>query len=141
MKISNKAIKHGELQVNEMLRDRPAMRKHLIKDDFIWKWAVRKFAGEDLSDTIDWNNRTPYHGAKASHIYPSKTDRGFISIGRKLSFETSWAGAIFELHNIAFCPEFKKVIHKAYKGQIKKKEFILKMASEFFCEFDLKRVA
>lgn len=130
--ISQRALRHGELQVKRMLKDRPAMAKHIIKNDIIWKWAVKKFAGEDLPDTIDWDNRVPYHGTKSAQLYPCKTERGCINVAKGLSFEVSWAGAIFELFNIAFYSEFQEVIRKAYKGELKKKEFILKMAKTEF---------
>lgn len=126
--LSQKDLRHGALQVERMLKNRPAMAQHINKNDIIWRWAVKKFAGEDLSDTIDWDNRVPYHGANASHLYPCRTERGCINIAKGLSFEVSWAGAIYELHNIAFCSEFKRVVRKAHKGHLEKKEFILGMA-------------
>jgi len=123
-----KNLAHGQCQVRSMVRDRPAMGTHMARKDLIWQWAARKFAGEDLQETIDWSNKAPYHGAKASHRYPCRTERGSICIRKNLPFEASWAGVIFELYNIALYPEFKAVIQKAYKGKIKKKDFILKMA-------------
>lgn len=126
--LSATALGHGELQVIRMLKDRPVMKTHLTRNDLIWKWVVRKFAGEDLPDTIDWDKRAPYGGAKASHLYPCKTERGRINIAKGLSFEASWAGAVFELFNISLCAEFKRVIKKAYEGRLNKREFTLKMA-------------
>ncbi|MBI3617040.1 MAG: hypothetical protein HY210_02340 [Candidatus Omnitrophica bacterium] len=128
-KLSQVDIRHGELQIKNMLKDRPVMAKHITKNDIIWKWVVRKFAGEDLEDTIDWNNAAPYYGAQADHIYPCSSERGFVRIAKKLSFEFSWARAIFELHNMAFCCGFKKLIYRAYKGKKKKKEFIKGLAT------------
>lgn len=127
-KLSQIDLRHGELQVKRMLKDRPIMAKHMTKNDIIWQWALRKFAGEDLSETIDWDNRTPYQGATAAHLYPCKSERGSISVKKGLSFDESWAGAIFELHNIALCSGFKRLIERAYKGYINKDEFSLKMA-------------
>lgn len=126
--ISRAALRHGNLQVKRMLRDRPVMAQYVGPNNIIWKWAAKKFVGEDLSDTIDWDGRAPYHGAKADHLYPCKTERGCIRIKEKLSFEVSWAGAIFELFNISNSLKFGKIIRQAHRGEIKKKEFILKLA-------------
>ena len=42
------AIQHGEQQVRQMLRDRPAMAQFGEKAEVLYHWAERKFAGEDL---------------------------------------------------------------------------------------------
>lgn len=86
-----------------MLRDRSAMAKYITKNDIIWKWTVRKFAGEDLPDSIGWNNKKPYHNAPAVRVYPTKPERSFIRIKNVLnvSFDTMRARTIFELHNIS----------------------------------------
>lgn len=131
-KLSQKDIEHGERQVKKMLKDRPVMRGHLTKDDFIWKWVVKKFAGEGLVDTIDWKQEEPYHGSRASHGDPCRIERGFICIKKGLSFEESWAGVIFELHNISLYAEFNRTMKSAYQGQITKEDFILKMARTEF---------
>ena len=47
--LSPESLKHGEEQLRNMLRDRPAMAQFVSPQDKLWQWAVRKFAGEDLA--------------------------------------------------------------------------------------------
>ncbi|HSV43442.1 MAG TPA: hypothetical protein VLJ10_02715 [Candidatus Bathyarchaeia archaeon] len=127
-KLTREALVHGEVQVKKMLRDRPAMKEQMTNEDGIWKWAVKKFAGEDLSETIDWNEDAPYQEGLASHAYPCRSERGYIRVKEGLSFEQSWAGAVFELINIAYHDEFKRTIHAAYIGELARENFPVEMA-------------
>lgn len=107
------------------------MGRYIRPHDRIWTWAVRKFAGEDLSGPMDWDAGSPYHKATADHVYPCGSERGYIRIKKisgRFSFEQAWARAIFELHNIASYEETRKVIRKAYSGRLNKNAFILEMA-------------
>ena len=128
--LSRNAIRHEHLQVKRMIKDRPLMGKHITKKDFVWKWAVRKFAGEDLPDTIDWNNGNPYQGAWADCVHPAKSEGGYIRIKnlKNDTFDSLWAKAVFELINITLYVNILKLIQKAYRGQISKKNFIINMA-------------
>lgn len=132
--LSRKALKYGELQVRKMIKDRPAMGEYISENDFVWKWAVRKFAGEDLLDSIDWNKKSPYYNSGCDHVYPSKLERGYIRVKKDsgLSFDRLWAMVIFELHNIASYKLFHKLIKATYKGQLNKRNFIIKMAEVEF---------
>ena len=131
-KLSQKDLRHGELQVKRMLKDRPVMAKYITKNDIIWQWAVRKFAGEDLSDTIDWDNKNPYQRAPSVMLHPCKSERGRIRIRKGLSFEVSWANAIYQLYSIAFSSSFKEAVKRAYKGSLSKQNFILRCAGIAF---------
>ena len=115
--LSPEDLEHGRRQMEQMLRDRPAMafvvneqgKKIVVdQDSFLWKWCVRKFAGEDVWSRIHWrSDRPPF--SSADHAY-SEAFGGFIRIsdrqvfgpnkGKPRSFEAMWADAIFELHNI-----------------------------------------
>ena len=53
------AIQHGEQQVRQMLRDRPAMAQFGEKAGVLYQWAARKFAGEDLHQEILWDASEP----------------------------------------------------------------------------------
>lgn len=135
IKLSQAALQHGELQVRSMLKDRPAMSRFITPHDIIWKYAVRKFAGEDLPDTIDWSHQAPYYGAEAGHVYPCRSERGHIRI-KKISgpfaFEKLWARVIFEFHNMASYLRTKQVIRKADAGKLSRKAFIVEMAKTEF---------
>jgi hypothetical protein len=121
-----------------MLRDRPAMKRYVIEGDVIWQWSVRKFAGEDLSTTINWNPDPPDKpdSYDADHRIPTNGARGFIRIrevysrgsqkGRKMPFEELWYSAVFELHNISNAPKFIQVFEEARRGKSSKELWIKK---------------
>ena len=69
-KLSPAALAHGQEQVRRMLKDRPNMARHVDESDVLRKWAARKFAGEDLGVTIDWDPLEPRH-TLAQHSTPT----------------------------------------------------------------------
>jgi tetratricopeptide (TPR) repeat protein len=135
-RLSPEAVAHGDEQVREMLADRPPMKQCVTEGDVLWRWAARKFAGEDLDDTVDWDP-TPPVGAKAEHIPPCKSQRGKIRVaeqhcdgpekGQPLSSEELWSCAVFELHNIANAAEFDKVTETAKAGIFEKPAYVFRM--------------
>src|SRR5262245_57989986 len=84
--LSKAALQHGEEQVRKMLKDRPAMAKNIELGDALWRWAARKFAGEDLEDTIDWDP-TPPREASADHSVPWEERRGSIRVSKYAAFD------------------------------------------------------
>lgn len=135
-KLSPEAIAHGERQVRQMLEDRPAMKQGVQEGDALWRWTVRKFAGEDLDDTIDWDSTVPI-GSDANHTIPTDSQRGQIRVapryrkgpkqGELRSCDELWAEAVFELHNIVGAEDFQRLKDKAARGELQKKEFVLGM--------------
>ena len=144
-KLSSEDIQHGKQQVQNMLRDRPAMQKYVAsdgvekyvtEDDIIFQWVVRKFAGEDLSATIDWNPDPPHKpdGIDADHGVPYRDKRGFIRVrklysrgpkkGEMRSFEDLWASIVFELLNITNADKFSDVWERALMGKVSKEEWV-----------------
>jgi hypothetical protein len=127
------ALAHGEKQVRQMLADRPVMAQHVKPGEALWQWAVRKFAGEDLDDTIDWDP-TPPRESSADHSVPGTWRRGSIRVskyaaydeqaGPAACFDALWSRAIFELHNITHRDEFTKVWNLALEGALTEDAFV-----------------
>lgn len=125
--------KHGRLQVERMLRDRPAMNRHGAEADFLRRWAEAKFAGEDFGEPIDWDSSPPLH-SDAEHLAPDGNDNAAIMIeekytegphrGQPRSFEELWAGAVFELYNVSFARDFIRFHEDAEQGKLTKEEFV-----------------
>ena len=132
--LSAEALKHGRQQVADMLRDRPAMNQFGAEADFLQKWAIRKFAGEDLGSLIDWDSSAPLH-SDAENLAPGDGDNAAILVeaayqsgpkrGSPRSFEELWAGAIYELHNVNYAREFARLHDEADKGSVSKKAFVV----------------
>lgn len=120
--LSTKDLEYGRQQVRKMLRDRSEMKKYVAERDVIWKWVVRKFAGEDLSDTIDWNPEPPLYHYEADHSKPTESRRGFICI--RDHFEQSWASVVYELYNIAHTIDSYKIHQNACVGHLSKEDYI-----------------
>ena len=159
--LSDSALRHGNQQVQNMLKDRPAMSKYITKDgvekyitekDSVWQWAARKFAGEDLDNTIDWNPDPPEKaaGMDADHRIPWENRRGFIRVreeystgqlkGGRRSFEDLWASACFELLNISDAKNTERLFQEALRGKLSKEEYIDRnIEREFEVEQELKQ--
>ncbi|MBN1393799.1 MAG: tetratricopeptide repeat protein [Pirellulales bacterium] len=132
-KLSDAQLKHGRRQVERMLRDRPAMNQYGDEARFLVRWAERKYAGEDFGDPIDWDPTPPLH-SDAEHIAPEEDANAAVLIeekylqgpqrGEPRSFEELWAGAVFELHNVAFAREFIRLHEEADEGKLSKEQFV-----------------
>ena len=126
-------LKHGRRQVDQMLRDRPAMAKYGKETDFLRRWAERKFAGEDFGSLIDWDPTPPLY-SDAEHLAPDEENNAAILIeenytegpnrGKPRSFEEIWAGAVYELHNVAYAREFIRLHDEADEGKLSKEAFV-----------------
>ena len=126
-------LEHGRRQVERMLRDRPAMGGHGERAAFLQRWAERKFAGEDFGEPIDWDSTPPLH-SDAEHLAPDNGDNAAILIeehytegphaGQPRSFEELWAGAVYELHNVAFARDFIRLHEEAERGTISRNDFV-----------------
>jgi tetratricopeptide (TPR) repeat protein len=131
--LSAEALRHGRQQVAQMLHDRPAMAQFGEESEFLRAWAARKFAGEDLGTLINWDDSPPLH-SDAEHLAPADGEDAAILVaadydsgpnqGSPRSFEELWAGAIYELHNVAFAREFVRLNDAADQGKVSKKAFV-----------------
>jgi tetratricopeptide (TPR) repeat protein len=136
IELSPEALAHGERQVAAMLRDRPPMAEHGDEAAFLRQWAARKFAGEDVGETIDWEPQPPTD-SDAEHVAPTDQGRGRIMIdlyyrqghrrGQPRTFEELWSRAVFELHNISLARHFVRLHDEAQKGMIEKRQFVFQM--------------
>ncbi len=107
--LSPEALQHGEQQVRQLLHDRPEMGAHVVPDDELWTWAVRKFAGEDFPGLVSWDSSDP--GPFPSDARRSKRGGGALvrltngqldaTPPRTEDFESLWSRLVFELHNVA----------------------------------------
>ena len=129
------AIQHGEQQVRQMLRDRPAMALFGEKAGVLYQWAARKFAGEDLHEELLWDGSEPV-SFDADSQPPTKGGPGRIRIrrtysdgldkGKEQSFESMWMDAVFELYNIANAQDFQRLDTDVAEGQLTKAAFVTK---------------
>jgi len=131
--LSAEALAHGRRQVEQMLRDRPAMAEMGQQAGFLIEWAQRKFAGEDAGELIDWDPTPPRH-SDAENIAPSAGRHARIRVsavylwgpkrGQKRGFEELWSNVVFELHNVVLMPYFRQLRRQAENGRISKEQFV-----------------
>jgi tetratricopeptide (TPR) repeat protein/protein involved in polysaccharide export with SLBB domain len=134
--LSAEALRHGERQVRQMLKDREAMGEHGELADPLYEWAIRKFAGEDLGEEVFWNAADQAPRFNGCNHPPTDNEPGWINvreiddqeleIGKKLSFEKAWVVAVFELYNIASAKDFDQLERQASSGEISKDQFAAK---------------
>lgn len=131
--ISPESLEHGEQQLRAMLKDRPSLAKYLVPDSVLWKWAVRRLAGEALGEPIDWDPALPLD-SEAEHVAPMDGRHGRIRVkpfdaampqAEPIEvFEALWSHVVFELHNIGFVPRFEALRRQAAEGRISKRQFV-----------------
>jgi tetratricopeptide (TPR) repeat protein len=132
-RLSAEALEHGRRQVAQMLHDRPAMADFEKETEFLRVWAERRFAGEDFGEPIDWDPSPPLH-SDAEHLAPGDGEHAAILVealytggpkeDQPRSFEELWAGAVYELHNVAFSREFVRLNDEADEGKVSKEAFV-----------------
>jgi tetratricopeptide (TPR) repeat protein len=132
------AMKFGEEQVRQMLRDRPKMAQYREKAADLYRWAARKFAGEDLGQVIHWAPSEP-PDTDSESMYPTAGSAAQIRIrkthwdgkdkGKDHSFEELWAYAVFELYNTLGGSGFQRLADQAEYGLIGKEAFAAGMVS------------
>ena len=132
-------LEHGSRQMERLLKDRSEMAAGLTPEDPLYKWAIRKFAGEDIPERIVWNPTVP-DGAEADHGAPSGGEpgmvrlaprkRGFLGLlpGRKLTFDEHWAHLCYELHNIQGSPDFDQANRLAGRRELTREGYIRQCA-------------
>lgn len=135
------AVAHGREQVKQMLADRSAMQTcpngaHVTEADIVWRWAARKFAGEDSGFRIFWQSTPPkVADATAESDFPMRDGAtAFIRIHEaywkhlfkkvKLPFEELWFSAVFELFNQTTTPHYRQLYEKALNQEISKDQWI-----------------
>src|SRR5688572_3509528 len=85
-----KALAHGRQQLEQMLRDRPAMTRYpsqsgyanLSMNDPQVQWAIRKFAGEDTGFLIHWEPKPPMDVHSAQHSSGDASGRAVIQVAK-----------------------------------------------------------
>ncbi len=140
-------LEHGRRQVEYMIKDRPSMGAYRTETGFklvrpadpFYKWAVRKFAGEDTKSPVFWDASSP--ATEAEHTPPHDDDVGLIRVSRKIgrddvgewkgkekAFEVLWSQAIFELNNIGGFAAFLELHDRALNGRIERESYIMESA-------------
>ena len=130
--LSAERLDFGTRQVRNMLADRPNMATGVKEDDAIFRWAARKFGGENLLNRLYWSNRQP-KTFDALHYPPTAEWPGEIQIklasgnqndSRPFSFERLWSCAIFELNNAANAADIGILDKKMREGSIGRTAFV-----------------
>lgn len=131
--VSTQDLRFGEQQLQKMLIDRPELNKVIFKQDPVWRWAIRQFAGEGAKARIYWNSgdlSCKSFEYDAEHNYPLPTQQGCIRLRKTSQFGTPvlgeklLSGFVFECYNIRNGPAFEKTNKAALTGAITKEQFI-----------------
>ena len=125
----------GEQQVLGMVQSRPEMVRYVSKNDAIWQFCVRAFAGEAIGERIYWDSGSP-QGAEfsADHFNPYGDEKARIRIrkesasgrnrGRLLSCEELWACVVFEIENLRNHRACIALYERAIKGEVTREQWI-----------------
>ncbi len=130
-------MEFGRQQVDQMMADRKKMRNCVDKNDVIYNWAVRQFAGEAAGQRIYWITGSFAEFPPECLGYnqaPTNTSQGHITIRekyqsgpdnqQKLSGESLWSCAVFELYNISFDKDDAARDAAAWSGNMSREEYV-----------------
>jgi hypothetical protein len=140
-KLSAVDLQFGRQQVDQMMRDRSEMISCVQKDDIIYEWATRQFAGEATGERIYWSADPPTCPVECLSSHNPAHEilgPGLIKIrerhesgpekGRKIGCEELWSCVVFELYNISYGKEHNAVYNAAISGQTGKQQYIIGVA-------------
>lgn len=135
----------GQKQVDQMMRDRPAMAQLVEKGDVIYEWTVRQFAGESLGHRILWRPVISADIAPFILAYnwgPSNSSYGSIFVrnkytdgpkkGESIDSEELWSMVVFEAFNISNWRAFSASESAAFFGKLSRDDYIKQMAQTEF---------
>lgn len=137
--VTPSALAHGREQFRRLSRDRPRLLEHSESAGFdrLVTWATRKFAGEGLGFTVDWNSAAPsdpqfghvaehtgpFYGSPAqiriSEVYPSGQQGG-----KQLSGEKLWSALVFELINLSNSRAMNRFDQQALAGNLSRTQYV-----------------
>jgi hypothetical protein len=71
----------GEEQMAKMAKDLPEFTRYISKDDLVWQFCARAFAGAAIGEHVLWDNTPPEdRGYRSENLGPYKGRPGFIRI-------------------------------------------------------------
>ena len=128
-------VAFGEQQIAKMVKDRPEFARFISKDDAVWQFCARAFAGAAIGEHIVWDNTLPEDkGYRSENLGPYDGHPGFIRIrnisdsvndrGRPLSCEELWSCVVFEIENIRNHKAFMVLFYRALDGKLTREEWI-----------------
>lgn len=84
----------GKAQLQQMLKDRPAMAPYVKEGDDLWDWTVRQFAGQYLKEGVEWDPGNPGGDFDSTAVgpNPSKGRKAFIQISPNYAIKTFHTG-------------------------------------------------
>ncbi|RYG73413.1 hypothetical protein EON80_03305 [bacterium] len=133
-------LKFGREQMEKIYRDRPKLGELVVKDDALYLWAVRQFAGEASGHRVLWDPSAPDGPAwsLSSSVPPVSGVLGAIKIrakypagpmfGQDLSCDKLWSCLVFELYNHSTNSAFEGIVSEALAGKIDRTATIFEIA-------------
>jgi tetratricopeptide (TPR) repeat protein len=128
-------LRYGEEQLRQMLKNRPTMGKYGEDADVLYRWAARKFAGEDLGGRILWDASEVPSGCSSDCQPTSRalrcirlrgTYEGATEKGQKRPFEELWHDLVFELYNVTVSShDFERLENEVAEGGLSRDQFVL----------------
>ncbi len=127
-------LKHGELQVERMVRNRPChVASGVRRDSPVWRWCVRHFAGASSGKRIYWDGATPVDSL-AEHRPAIGRRNAVIRVSgaadcgdiKDVSAGCSalWGRVVFELNNVDEDPGCAALRLRAFHGKITREQFV-----------------
>ena len=133
-RLDSQNLSWGEIQMEKMVRDRPAMAKYAQKGDEVWNWTVRQFAGEWEKGGIEWDPADPvplwdarYYGAQGNRkAYVQVTALSAMKnfhFGKPKEGPELWYDLVFEFCNFQEMEKSREITRLADAGKIGEEDY------------------
>lgn len=131
--LTAKALKHGRQQLEQILKDRPAMATLVAPEDPIGQWVVLQLAGAHSRALVHWRAQAgaDFHipeGVQAVHAYATPTSTAKIWVRPSEDAEQLWASLIYELHNLHHGAAFRQIALDAQYFRCSETDYIMRHA-------------
>lgn len=126
--LSKEAIVKGSSEYHKMLTARPVMATWKLRNSFLDRWAVERFAGKGSGGLIQWNDEKLENSSKEYNAESSwNNGKPYIRIRQGNSLDTPeslWAAFVFECFNVQNCQRHNAVAKMAEAGDLTRAQFI-----------------
>ncbi|MCB9940283.1 MAG: hypothetical protein H6823_18755 [Planctomycetaceae bacterium] len=135
VQIDAAARRHAETQLQNLLKDRPAVAPFVIEGTDIYRFILEHFGGRFLENRMLWDPSAPADGVLADHVPPRKEFPGrirFLATDPKttaaLSAESQIAHLLFELFNAENASSHPQIADRARRHLLTRDGFVYETA-------------
>ena len=116
----------GRSQVEAVIRDRPEMGEVINREPALREMLESGFEGDTWSGRVNWDDREPVGSSSAEHFpqYRGQPTSVRISKNPDISAVDKCSSLAFELYNVGFDKEFRRLETAAFEKRIDRHDYV-----------------